>query len=365
MSVYSTKGKGWRYDFKLNGRRYTGAWFKTKRKATESEEERRKEVLKPEEVESQTPTDMAFLELVNHRLDFVQAFRSDHYYQDTCCMARRWVVEWDGRLCGEFTQEMIESFLMKRAKVSHYAANMDLKLLRALFNHGIKRRFIRGNPTTGVEFFPVEKRIKYVPPAEDVRRLIWSAEKDDRDYLIVIAETMARVGEVNRLVWDDVDFRERTVVLYTRKKRGGHLTPRKVPMTDLLYRTLHRRFEQRDQAKPWVFWHRYKDKKKGVLVEGPYLRRKRFLKSLCEKVGVRPIGFHALRHSGASILEHANVSISTIQRLLGHENRTTTEIYLHSLGQPEREAIRIFEGLREKSHTESHTEANDAQEQSA
>ena len=33
MSVYSKKGKGWRYDFMLNGQRYTEAWFKTKKAA--------------------------------------------------------------------------------------------------------------------------------------------------------------------------------------------------------------------------------------------------------------------------------------------------------------------------------------------
>ena len=44
-----------------------------------------------------------------------------------------------------------------------------------------------------------------------------------------------------------------------------------------------------------------------------------------------------------------------IQRILGHENRKTTEIYLHSLGEAEREAMRIFEQVSEKSHTDSHT----------
>ena len=33
MSVYLTKGKGYRYDFKLSGARYTGAWFATKKDA--------------------------------------------------------------------------------------------------------------------------------------------------------------------------------------------------------------------------------------------------------------------------------------------------------------------------------------------
>jgi len=63
---------------------------------------------------------------------------------------------------------------------------------------------------------------------------------------------------------------------------------------------------------------------------------------LGRKAGVRYFRFHALQHFSASLLEKANVSISSIQRILGHENRTTTEIYLHSIGETEREAMAIF-----------------------
>jgi integrase len=64
---------------------------------------------------------------------------------------------------------------------------------------------------------------------------------------------MARMGEINRLTWEDVDLDRKTVVLYTRKKKGGHLTPRKVPMTTKLYTMLLRRHKNRDKDKPWVF----------------------------------------------------------------------------------------------------------------
>lgn len=43
------------------------------------------------------------------------------------------------------------------------------------------------------------------------------------------------------------------------------------------------------------------------------------------------------------MLDVLGVPIGTIQRILGHENRTTTEIYLHSIGKPELEAISLFE----------------------
>ena len=59
---------------------------------------------------------------------------------------------------------------------------------------------------------------------------------------------------------------------------------------------------------------------------------------------------------GASIMDGNNVPIGSIQRILGHENRSTTEIYLHSIGEAERSAIAVLEKVQQKSHTDSHTE---------
>ena len=68
------------------------------------------------------------------------------------------------------------------------------------------------------------------------------------------------------------------------------------------------------------------------LVTKPYTNRNQIMTYLCKKATVRYFRFHALRHFGASMLDAAGVPIGSIQRILGHENRTTTEIYLHSIG---------------------------------
>lgn len=343
MSIYSVKGKGWRYDFILQGKRYTSNFFKTKTEAQMAETKRKEEILRPEQTIIQAPTDMDFLELVNQRLDHVKAYNSERHYQDHIYLARKWIKEWKEITCNQVNRDKIQNYLLKRAQVSPYAANKDLRYLRALFNFGVSRGWIKENPTKGIPFFPVEKRVKYVPPKEDVLRVISVADPDTQDYLWTIKETMGRMGEINRLTWADVNLKERYVVLYTRKKKGGHLTPRKVPMTQRLYEVLSRRHENRDPHKPWVFWHRYWDQKKKEWAEGPYEDRKKIMKSLCQKAGVPYFRFHALRHLGASILDKNNVNLGTIQRILGHENRTTTEIYLHSIGEAEREAMRIYE----------------------
>ena len=149
--------------------------------------------------------------------------------------------------------------------------------------------------------------------------------------------------------------------LYTRKKRGGHLTPRKVPLTGRLYQMLLKRHQTRDHAKPWVFWRRYWSRKAGNFVDGPYQDRKDIMRILCQKAGVKYFRFHALRHFGASLLNSISVPIGDIQRILGHENRTTPEIYLHSIAEGERQAMDRYEqawqaDYLEESHTQSPTQ---------
>lgn len=215
MSVYFVKGKGWRYDFTHKGTRYTETWFETKRAANQAEAEKRKEIKNPKPV-PETPTDITFLDLVNLRLDHVKAYNSERHYRDLIYRARRWVKNWNGLNCEQISQLMITKYLTARRKVSPHTANIELRSLRALFNYGAKRKMAKVNTTEGIEFFPVEKKVKYVPSNEDIDKVIAEADPDTQDYLKVIQETMARVNEINRLLWEDVNLEGRFVILYTR-----------------------------------------------------------------------------------------------------------------------------------------------------
>ncbi len=122
-------------------------------------------------------------------------------------------------------------------------------------------------------------------------------------------------------------------------------------MTERLFHILWRRYSQSDPNKPWVFWHTYWSSRTRKKCQGPYGRRKKLLKGLCKKAGVRYFEFHALRHSSASIMDNANFPVGTIQKILGHSQRRSTEIYLHTLGEAERQAMAVFERTIEKSLT--------------
>ncbi len=348
MSIYSVKGKGWRYDFTLKGIRYTETWFKTKREAKQAEAKRKEAIQNPEVqmITEAIPTDMEFLDLVNRRLDHIKEYNSEQHYSDHIYYARRWCSYWGDKKCDEISVDMVQYFLLKRKRdVSAITANKELRLLRSLFNFGIKapRQWIKENPTLGIEFFPIEKKEKYVPAKEDVFKVVMAADQATQDYLWTIICTMGRMGEINRLKWSDVNLKEKYLVLYTRKKKGGHLTPRRIPLNQKLVGILNIRYEKRDKEKPWVFWHRYWSRKVGDWVEGPYIDRKKIMTTLCASAGVKYFRYHALRHFGASMLDHDKVPIGTVQRILGHENRLTTEIYLHSIGDGERAAVECLD----------------------
>ena len=136
------------------------------------------------------------------------------------------------------------------------------------------------------------------------------------------------------------------MTLHTRKKKHGTRTPRIIPMTQTLYKVLLERYFKRERDIPWIFWHRFYSRKAGGVIVGPYQDRKKFMKTLCTKAQVPYFRFHPLRHAGASFMESIGIPIAHIQDILGHENRKTTEGYIHSTNQNNKQAIIEYENAR-------------------
>jgi integrase/recombinase XerD len=66
----------------------------------------------------------------------------------------------------------------------------------------------------------------------------------------------------------------------------------------------------------------------GHITRGTFFRN---LKLLALKVGINPnkVYPHVLRHSFATRLIDSDVDLRSIQKMLGHENIVTTEVYTH------------------------------------
>jgi integrase len=183
---------------------------------------------------------------------------------------------------------------------------------------------------------------------EEVLRLIMAADPaTERPLIQVILHTLGRIDEVLRLTWGDVNFDKLTVTLHTRKRKDGAFEPDELPMNEDLYQVLWNLWQSREKNQ-WVFYN----EKTGTR----FHKRPKLMGSLCRRAGMPHFGFHDLRHFMASFLaDRKKQSTKTISKLLRHKNTRTTEIYLHSIDEAAREAMRSVEGeFSAKTTTQSH-----------
>ena len=230
------------------------------------------------------------------------------------------------------TRDDIEDYLKEVAQKSKSKANKHLKLIKALFEHAVKRGWAKSNPCKGIERFPESKKPRYVPSEEDIMLVLETATCEERKYLLVVAHTLGRVRAVNNLRWEDVV--DDHVTLYTRKARHSDLKPIRIKMNAVLKEVLGS-IERKGE---YVFTNPRTGK--------PYDHRDKFLPSLCYWAGVKPFMYHAFRHFGASKLDEEGTPLTVIQEILGHEKASTTSIYLRSLGKVKDDAMSKLEGLR-------------------
>lgn len=309
MSVLKCRNK-WQYDFWKDGTRYRKSGFRTKQAARTAEAEARKYV---------RPTTSDFAGLCKSRLQDVKLRRTDKYYKENEKLLDYLKALWKKKK--EVTRKDIENHLAKVAKESAYVANKDLRFIKALFNHGIDREWFFYNPAGRIKFYSVDKKQKYIPPKEDVQKVLAVVNDEQRRYLLTIIGTLARVNEINKL--KDTDIFEDYLVLRTRKAKNSNLKERKIPLNSTLKEIF------KDKKEGYVFTRRGK----------PYGYRSKFLKNACKKAKVKEFAYHNLRHYGASLLADAGVPITTIQFLLGHEKVTTTDIYLQAISTSAIQAV--------------------------
>ena len=63
------------------------------------------------------------------------------------------------------------------------------------------------------------------------------------------------------------------------------------------------------------------------------------MKALCLRAQIEPLGYHALRRFGATILDDGKTPVPTISALLGHTSTRVTDRYISVLDESLRDAV--------------------------
>jgi integrase len=209
-------------------------------------------------------------------------------------------------------------------------ANRVLSLLGGMLNLAIRWGWRTDTPARGVERNQEHKRRRYLSADELVRLTKALDECSDRqsaDIIRTLLLTGARRGEVLQARWEDFDLTSGTW-----RKPGAttkQKTEHEVPLSSAAVQLLAGLRQRAAEGAEWVFpaadgLHR-RD------VARPWAR-------LCKAADIRGARVHDLRHTYASVLASAGLSLPIIGQLLGHTTPTTTARYAHLFDDPLRAA---------------------------
>ncbi|MGL4362460.1 MAG: tyrosine-type recombinase/integrase [Cellulosilyticaceae bacterium] len=254
--------------------------------------------------------------------------------------------------------------------ISAYTLKTVNKYLGTCLNAAIKHDYINKNYCKAVTL-PVAKskvsRVSFTLLEQQLFLQRISHHKHEALFYLALATGM-RQGELLALTWSDINFDENSIAVYksfkkvlnidsnnhrqwtetiqTTKTSSGNRTVY-VPITVMQKLIEHRNRQEILKRKNADI---YEDNNLVFCTQsGTYIDARNLLRSykhvlVRSNIDYKP--FHCLRHTCATRLFEKNISVKTVQTLLGHKDiATTMNIYTHVMPQKLSEDINVLNDL--------------------
>ena len=208
---------------------------------------------------------------------------------------------------------------LRKRGYSNNTINHIIGIVRSACNHAKKR----GHQVNDIEW-PSSRykpnKLRFLSKSEEQRLLdamTGTPAAEEWNHIVqVLLDTGARVGEILKLKWHDIDLEKQKIYLY-RPKVGNEsflfMTKRLKELFELrLKYQLH---------EEWVFPNESVTdcRKYDAIVFRRYVKL----------AGLEGVTLHTLRHTFASRLVQNGMSLYEVGQLLGHTSTETTQIYGH------------------------------------
>jgi integrase len=225
-------------------------------------------------------------------------------------------------------------------------ANRTAALLSKAFSLAVRWEMRPDNPAKGIERNTEEKRNRYLA-GDELRRLTEALSvypnQGAANAIRLLLLTGARRGEVLGASWDQFNLEDGvwTKPASFTKQNKLHRVPLSAParlvLAEMRAAADRRAAETNRQPPPFLFpaQRRARGARQGP---GHMVEVKGAWRAICELAGLSGVRVHDLRHTYASILASAGLSLPIIGSLLGHSNQSTTQRYSHLLDDPLRAA---------------------------
>lgn len=232
-------------------------------------------------------------------------------------------------------KEIISQYIeyLKSQTYSSSTVARKVAAMKSFSRYLIARGVIQNDPTATLDSPKVKKRLPKAISIEEINKLLEVTNNSDtpksqRDHamLELLYASGMRVTELVSLNVHDLDFEEGTVRVEGKSSR---IKDRLIPLAEEALESLQEYVEQgrtqllRSQDDPALFLNH---RGQRLTRQGSWLIIKRYVAEVGISDNVTP---HTLRHSFAAHKLSLGKSLQDIQKLLGHANISTTQVYTH------------------------------------
>lgn len=221
----------------------------------------------------------------------------------------------------QITPKMLEDYKTERCKVvKAVTVNRELMTIKAMFSKSVEWGYLTQNPAENVKQFRIRKDERpHFLNRDEIEKLLQACTEGLYPFVYTALNTGLRSSELVFLRWKDIDLDNRRITVYSRddwQSKSGR--SRTIAMNERLFGFLKIYKHQRSE---YVFC---------TVTGRPLVNNlNRRFNNAAKRAGLKNISIHTLRHTFASHLVMAGVSLAAVSKLLGHADIKTTMIYAH------------------------------------
>ena len=274
--------------------------------------------------------------LTNEFISYLQAEKRfsaltvEAYQRDMAQFASYLEAEYELEDLTQVEKPMVKSYIvrMKEKGLVNRSINRKISTLRTFYKYCLRENLMEKSPMTGIKVLKLPKTLVKFVPEGDINKVSFGDEADfptcrDRLLFELLYQTGMRQAELRGLQDGDVD-RIGMLLKVHGKRNKDRFVPLSREMVNLIaqYQTL------RDATFPTKADNlMLNDRGEAMSPSFVYNKVHHMLEGVTTLKQKSP---HVLRHTFATHLLDEGASLVAIQKLLGHEDLATTQIYAHN-----------------------------------
>lgn len=244
----------------------------------------------------------------------------------------------------EITDDSVRRYrlYLNRENLKRKTQNYYLIALRVFLKY-LAKQGIKALAPERIELAKVPERELDLISEDELERLLSAPTGEglkslrDKAMLELFFSTGLRVSELCSLDRDDIDFKKAE---FSIRGKGDKI--RLVFLSDDAKNALKNYLNKREDIEEPMFVNA----KNGRLTQRSV---ERFVRNYAIRAGIsKKVTPHVIRHVFATDLLQGGADLRSVQKLLGHNSITTTQIYTHITDRQLREVHQAFHGLRRK-----------------